>query len=140
MSVTFQLQWFNDYKYREGERLDKKRKRENDEWRDEVREKAHVRNCNCHRRGHFTFDIWYFRVLNFPGLHAHALVNESPKGNGFQHGGIVGKKIPSLVPFSLSFLFVEQELSSRLRLWLRLFENKHCHRLCFLYVVIFSHT
>lgn len=27
------------------------------EERNEMKEKVHARNCNCHRRGHFTFDI-----------------------------------------------------------------------------------
>lgn len=50
------------------------------------------------------------RVLNSLGLHAHALVSDSPEGEGFQHGGGSEK---DTVPLSISLPFPPVPFFSR---------------------------
>lgn len=63
-----------------------------------------------------------FQSIKFPGfVHAHALVNDSPRGRRFSTWRGDSDKKRYQVSLSLS-------LSSRNATWLRLFENKHCRR------------
>lgn len=58
------------------------------------------------------------RVLNSLGLHAHALVSDSPEGEGFQHGGgsekdTVSSSLPSPLALSIFLPFPLIPLFSR---------------------------